>query len=259
MVKMISGLDNEQIQYFLEEIHRVARLEGDLALVEADKLMWEILSSNKPMQGNTVVVDANPAISSSPVDHIEYVDSLAEEDQSETLRQLMVDLQSKLDKEADITPNDIIVLESRVSWLGQFWDKKQREKFAGSSAKLREDAEKVLADLHEALHTQRVIKANHEPIAGITSVQRIYREMNEAHSFFLKKKKLGTELLQQIRSAKERAAKFRAMKKLSEAEVVAGGGNQRKADKLRAEASIMLKQDWAVAFPNEDVPAILEV
>lgn len=53
---------------------------------------------------------------------------------------------------------------------------------------------------------------------------------------------------------KERAARYRSQKKLDEAEVAAAGGNMRKADKLRKEASVLLTQDWAQAFPGEYAP-----
>ncbi len=57
------------------------------------------------------------------------------------------------------------------------------------------------------------------------------------------------------RQAKTRAAGYRAQKKLDEAAVAEAGGNPKKAARLRAEAVVVLLQDWAGAFPGEPAPA----
>jgi hypothetical protein len=57
-----------------------------------------------------------------------------------------------------------------------------------------------------------------------------------------------------IREAKERVAWYRAKKKLSEYAVAEAGGSSKKAGKLAAEATEILKQDWSLVFPGESPP-----
>jgi hypothetical protein len=52
-----------------------------------------------------------------------------------------------------------------------------------------------------------------------------------------------------------RLARYRAQKKLDEAEVAEAGGSTKKAAKLRAEAGAVLALDWSRAFPGEQNPA----
>lgn len=59
-----------------------------------------------------------------------------------------------------------------------------------------------------------------------------------------------------IRRASERACRYRAVKKIDEAQVAEGGGNQKKGAKLRGEAAVMLQQDWKSAFPDEEPPLL---
>lgn len=53
---------------------------------------------------------------------------------------------------------------------------------------------------------------------------------------------------------KERAARYRAQRKLEEAAVKHAGGERWRATRLKQEAAELLAQDWAQAFPGETPP-----
>jgi len=72
------------------------------------------------------------------------------------------------------------------------------------------------------------------------------------------KGKLTPELEKKIRAGKERAALFRTIKKLKEAEVIANE-NKPKHEKLIKEADVLLKQDWAEFFPGETPPDLSSI
>jgi hypothetical protein len=57
-----------------------------------------------------------------------------------------------------------------------------------------------------------------------------------------------------VRGGKEHVARFRAQKKLDESAVAEAGGSAKKAAKLRAEAGVVLAQDWSRYFPGEQIP-----
>jgi hypothetical protein len=67
---------------------------------------------------------------------------------------------------------------------------------------------------------------------------------------------LTPEPTQKIREGKERAAWFRARKKLDDADIAEAADKKTKASRMRNEAQAMLKQDWKHAFKNEPVPVI---
>lgn len=119
---------------------------------------------------------------------------------------------------------------------------------------LKEEAQ-ALADEAEVLaHTGGLRELATRFIHSAASVRGIIADADAIATALRKHERYSSAHEQLWKQAKERAAHFRADKKLDEAEVAAAGGNQKKAGRLRREASVLLGQDWAQAFPSEPPP-----
>lgn len=91
--------------------------------------------------------------------------------------------------------------------------------------------------------------------ASVTAAMAAAKRIRAAWEYF-KREGSGVYTPAQYREGLERCAWHRARKRLDEADVAAGGGNEKKAARLRGEAVVMLRQDWAKVFPGEDPPTI---
>ena len=80
-------------------------------------------------------------------------------------------------------------------------------------------------------------------------------EMIEATEFLAQKGKLTPELQQRIQQGRERAARFRAEKKLADARVAEAAGRSQTSVRLKKEATALLAQDWEAFFPGETPPS----
>jgi uncharacterized protein YnzC (UPF0291/DUF896 family) len=118
----------------------------------------------------------------------------------------------------------------------------------------RQEATSLAEQLEVAFAGAQVERALTEPIGSTASLPKHFRSIDQAVGELEKRGRLTPELQQQARAARERLARFRAQKKLDEADVVDAGGNSKKAAKLRAEAKAVLAQDWPRFFPGEAIP-----
>ena len=119
----------------------------------------------------------------------------------------------------------------------------------------RQEAATLADELEVAFASAQLERALAEPIGSTASLPKHYRAIDYAVAELEKRGRLTAELQQRARAARERLARFRAQKKLDEAEVAEAGGNVKKAARLRAEANAVLAQDWPRAFPGEAPPA----
>lgn len=116
---------------------------------------------------------------------------------------------------------------------------------------LRRDASDLADEAEVAAYIHALKAARTQPIHSASTVRSILAEL-ESTAAALKKRERWTEELDRILvEAKERAARFRAQRKLDEAEVALAGASHRKAERLRNAAAVLLAQDWALAFPGE--------
>ena len=121
----------------------------------------------------------------------------------------------------------------------------------------RQEALAIAHELETAAHLKNIDAALHERIGNVLSAECIREEMEEAAEFFRQTGNLMPELQQQIRQGKERGARYRASKKLSEAQVAEAAGRSRATERLKKEAAAMLAQDWKSFFPSEAPPPIV--
>jgi hypothetical protein len=139
--------------------------------------------------------------------------------------------------------------------LGVRWPQEIRSQFAGDINETRRLAYEAAdgAELRSCVDT--IERCRTEPLINAQQVLRVIRDLVDVEDALNRQNRSTPELAAQVRAAKERAAWYRARKKLDEAEVAEAGGNARKTAKLRAEAAVLLKQDWDQAFPGENPPA----
>lgn len=127
--------------------------------------------------------------------------------------------------------------------LDREWDEKIKAKCADMLSDARREALTIADELETAAHLNNIETALHKRISNIMSVQRVREELSEATEFLGQKGSLTPELQQRIRQGQERAARFRAGKKLSDARVAEAAGRNRPAERLKKEASALLAQD----------------
>lgn len=121
---------------------------------------------------------------------------------------------------------------------------------------LRATVAKVAADAEYALARRSMADALTRPIHSTASARSILAGVEDSRQQLMRLGRLTGENDALLRQAKERAAWYRSRKCLDDAEVAAAGGNTKKVTKLRAEAAVLLRQDWNDAFPGEQPPAV---
>lgn len=104
-------------------------------------------------------------------------------------------------------------------------------------------------------HTIRSL--NEKNFTSVTAVHTALEQATRAQSLLARVAPDDVNRNALLRKAREKACWFRAAKKLGEADVADGGGNVKKASRLRGEAAVLLEQDWTLAFPGEAPPAIV--
>lgn len=117
-------------------------------------------------------------------------------------------------------------------------------------------AKKAVDDARFVVSVKHIEACQHATLINLGSVKKVVREVIEAQNQLKIDRKLTPELEQKIRVAMERAAWFRAKKKLDEAEVAKAGGSEHKHQKLIEEAKVLLKLDWVEIFSGEQPPEI---
>jgi hypothetical protein len=220
MTLELSGLSHAQLRTWLTEVRRIASLDEATALGELDTLAFSLAAA---------------------VQHAE--DGLDEElgrsmeAGKERLKQELAAARANLEHPSRVGPFDGLHLRQSCSYTED--ESERREGLA-----LAEELEVTFAGA-------QIDRALTEPIASTASLPKLFRMIQTAVGDLDKRGRLTPALRQRARAAQERLARFRSGKKCDEAEVAEAGGNTRKATRLRAEAGVLLAQDWARAFPGE--------
>jgi len=241
MFKCLSGLDEEQLNYFVERIRYIASLGDEAATIEADKFIWEI--------ANSFSTDTENESESSW-----RRDELLKE--MESIIQSTDALIEKFNQDIPFEGWEVDSLERRAELLGENLDEALTNEFSDRIGKIQENVFGVVNQFRRIFCKLAISELLNQPIYNVSSAQSILRQLESASEFLKSSEELDSETQQMIRKAKERAARYRANKKLAEAEVAEGGGNSAKASRLRGEARVILSQDWAAAFPGERAPTL---
>jgi hypothetical protein len=88
------------------------------------------------------------------------------------------------------------------------------------------------------------------------AVMRLIGEVDAARAGLALQNALTDDLERAGRVAKVRAAHWRAEQRRELALVAQAGGSEKKAAKLRAEATELLRIDWSKCFPSEPLPTV---
>jgi hypothetical protein len=155
-----------------------------------------------------------------------------------------------------MSPSDARAIRDESETLDKDWDEEIKAKCADRLGAVRREALEIADELETAAHLNNIKAALHRRISNVLSIQRIREEMMEATAFLQQKGNLTPELQQRIRQGQERAARFRADKKLADARVAEAAGRSQTNERLRKEAAAVLAQDWEAFFPNETPPQI---
>lgn len=246
-------------------------------MIEVDKLLWEfrseIIRTNNPIQN---LEDA--AEEEDYVEHDEvisetsgnsYIRTSADRQREwdrerakheltsvkQTILNARISLQQE-DSTSGLSSYHIGNLRRRVNELGVLWNEEIKRELEKEVAKIREEG-LALADEYEvAWHTRSLDMLLTRAITTPLAMQNTLKQLNDIEAILVQKDSITELVKQKIRAARERAVRYRATKKLADAELAIGVGLQGKADKLRKEAIVMFAQDWALAFPGEDPPTL---
>lgn len=237
MLKCLSGLTDESLRYFLARVREISSLGDEAALIETDKLIWEVRSEATLAHENDESLDQESA-----------------EEELKEIKQELNSLKNKLKRKVQINIWEVEDLRQRLDELGIDWDQNTQGNLVNQIEKIKDEGLALVGEAEEAAHLYIISETLTQPIHNLSSVNNILQKLNDAFVFLEHHNRLTAEINQKIRQSKERAAWFRAKKKLAEAEVAEAGGSYIKAPKLRKEAVVLLGQDWSLAFPDEEPP-----
>ena len=234
---------------FLKEIRRIAALPDNEAHDEIESLL-KLLKSDEASLENDSDDELEDELEDEQFAREQAVNDIKEfEDEIESAKR-------ELTKPV-ISNGTAENLRDTADTLGDYWESKElKTEFADKISRLKTSAEEIADQLDRAylLFCLDVILES-----DIRSQVGAYDLMEQLDNISKKLKLAGiltSELTRKIREGKERAAWFRARKKLDDADIAEAAGKKIKAPRMRDEAQAMLKQDWKHAFKNEPVPVI---
>jgi hypothetical protein len=248
----LTGLSANQLAYYVEEMRKVAARTGNASLEAADTLLWAFQQAQE--HGAMLTGDEPlPRVDDGEDDSAWYARNLRE-DLDELTRETER-TRARIGTPEILTGWEADHLRRRADNIGQRMPAALREQFAEQIATARTAANSVADEVEAAGCYGALLKARDRVIHGASTISAIIADVERATSELERRGKLTPELQQLARQAKERAARHRWQKKRDEGDVAEAGGNPKKAAKLRAEAAVMLAQDWARAFAGEGPPA----
>jgi hypothetical protein len=241
VVKLIMNLLTSTL--FLKEIRRIAALTDVEALKEIENLLTLLKSDETSTENgeNEEGGDEQFAREQAINDIKDFENEIA-------------GAKRELTKPV-ISDSTASYLRDTADTIGDYWDSKElKAEFSEKIAQLKIAAEEIADELDSAYLLTRLDTLAEADIRGqvsaydlIGELERLSKELNQLEA-------LTPEATQKIRDGKERAAWFRARKKLDDADIAEAAGKITKASSLRSEAQAMLKLDWKRAFKNETPP-----
>lgn len=153
-----------------------------------------------------------------------------------------------------LSPWDAAAIRDGCDDLDNDWDEELKAKCADRLRDTRQKALEIAGELETTAHLNNIEADLHRRITSVLIIQRIREQMEKAIEFLNMKGVLTPQLQQRIRQGQERAARFRADKKLSDARVAEAGGRTKSAEMLKREAVAVLAMDWESFFPGETPP-----
>lgn len=257
MTERKTGLTDAQLRFFLFRIKEILSLVDEAALVEADNVLLEF----------SELVQSTESDDSENEDDEYYDDEEWEareanwkleraEEGLSSFEKKLEEIDRRIQERESLSVWEYEELSDEAKHLEEYWPKDFTDKHKENIARLKSEGMRLAKLVKFTAHYQIVEESQKANYQSITSAQSVVRQLNEAFNYFKKEKLLTDEIKSDICKGKERAAWYRARKKLSEAEVSEAGGNFARATKLRSEANVLLSQDWSTIFPGESAPKI---
>lgn len=254
MLKKLSGLSDEKLDYYLQRVREIAGLDAIPALIEVDKFVWEI------QEEHDLEIDKEEEFDEELSYEIEDYTNDVENLKNET-KELKRDI--KLKKHIYIWTvqnlrESIEELEvQNPNWMTP--EIKDLTVSVLSEAKIVADEAEGVATIQELesekrRHMIEVKDSSKRPVYNLMTVQSIISKCDAAIEFFSEKNIAMDDIQPLADKAKKRAALFRYQKKMNDAEALTAKGSFQKAAGARHEALVLLRQDWELAFPGEQPP-----
>lgn len=254
MLKRLSPCTEERLPYYLARVREINALGDEAALIETDKMIWEMLKEYK----------------SDDDDEYEDEEDYDVTDDTDTSTQVPYTFRST-QHEIDLLRSQIEAKEGESVRYSI-----QRLKFSMQHSKERykQNPDKALLSAFEEVERefevlrkqglaiwfeQRAKELLEHRLATAVSSASVLGHLNSLQDEAEQEMLLTEQLRETILVAKQRAAWYRAKKRLDEAEVAKAGRSYIRYDKMKAESKVMLMQDWATAFPGEKPPELPDI
>lgn len=255
MLKQLSYYTDGQLDYLLARIREVAALGDEAALIETDKLVWEIMGDEE--EGGGYVASLTPAGDSPPQPvvpfhdqpahdlgrHLHYIE-YSHERFREHLRNGTLNYWIVFHFDTDINGNN-------VNWPPLDLDDERW-------ARLIKECQDSLSQAWQIVVPKTLKECASWPFKNIASVSSMMTSLEQVVEGYTQHHALTEEMQQVMREAKERGARFRWGKKISDAKVAEAAGYVGKATGIRKEAEALLAKDWAMVFAGEALPEASE-
>lgn len=250
MLKQLSHYTDGQLEYLLARVREIAALGDEAAMIETDKLVWEIMGDEE--DGGSYVASLTPDSDTTPqpvfplydlspslgrhLYHVEY----SHERFKEHLRNGTLNYWIVFHFDNDINGNN-------VNWPAIDLDDERW-------ARLIKECQDSLIQAWQLLVPKTLKECASWSFKNIASVSSMMTSLEQVIEGYTQHHALTDEMKQMIYTSKERGARFRWGKKIGDAEVAEAAGYVGKAVGIRKEAKALLVRDWAMVFKGEEPP-----
>ena len=250
MLKQLSHYSDGQLEYLLARVREIAALGEEAALIETDKLVWEIMGDEE--EGGSYVASLTPDSDTTPqpvfplydltpslgrhLYHVEY----SHERFKEHLRNGTLNYWIVFHFDNDINGNN-------VNWPAIDLDDERW-------ARLIKECQDSLNQAWQLLVPKTLKECASWSFKNIASVSSMMTSLEQVIEGYTQHHALTDEMKQMIYTSKQRGARFRWAKKIGDAEVAEAAGYVGKAVGIRKEAKALLVRDWAMVFKGEEPP-----
>jgi hypothetical protein len=239
-----SGFSDQDLVSVLGSLRKISALPESEAIDALDRVLVYLRIESQREYGDTLLSDWRRQ---------QFEDAI------ERLRRDLTRVRSSLADPATLNVWDPDNLRSTAESLAQWVEGALEPAYTDLCRELRSEAVELAHQAAYALVRHAIGEASTRPIHSISSAKSILASLEDARESLQRLGKLTPAHLEELRRAKERAARYRAKKLLDDAEVALAGGNAKKHAKLMAEAGVMLRQDWSEAFPGDSPPPLTPV
>lgn len=248
-------LRDDEAEAAYEAMREIAGLDRRMGPMAANALISRMIPLLEGRVTSTIEV-GSPVIREHR-DPVEEWEARHAQEQLDRLEEEIERLRSRIEESflGGVNRWDVDGLERTASYTGSGWNDALQQRFGPRLEQLRADAARVAREGRITVARSQLEEALEGRIANVTSVARIRTTLVEVEELLQALGALGPGEAANLRAARERIGRYRSEKRFDQAEVARAGGNEKKASRLEREAAVMLAQDWADLFPNEQPPA----